>query len=42
MDYKILELVQLKFISKVPVMKLIQRKLRIFLGAQRHQQVLIH
>ena len=28
------ELVLLKFISKVPLMKLMQRKLRIFLGAQ--------
>ena len=41
-DYQILELVPLKFISKVPLMKLIQRKLRIFLGAQRDQQVLIY
>ena len=44
MDYdcQIWELVPLKFISKVPLMKLIQRKLRIFLGAQRDQQVLIY
>ena len=41
-DYQIWELVPLKFISKVPLMKLIKRKLRIFLGAQRDQQVLIY
>ena len=41
-DYQIWELVPLIFISKVPLMKLIQRKLRIFLGAQRDQQVLIY
>ena len=40
-DYQIWEFAPLKFISKVPLMKLIQRKLRISLGAQRHQQVLI-
>ena len=42
MDYKIWELVPVKFISKIHLMKVIQRKLRIFLGAQCHQQVLIH
>ena len=41
-DYQIWELVPLKFMSKVPLMKLLQRKFKIFLGAQRHQQVLIH
>ena len=42
MDYQIWEFVPLKLISKVPLMKLMQRKLRIFVGAQRHQLVLIH
>ena len=42
MDYQIWEFVPLKLISKVPLMKPMQRKLRIFVGAQRHQLVLIH
>ena len=43
MDYQIWELVPLKLISKViNLMKLMQKKLRSFLGAQCHQQVLIH